>query len=70
MMAKAKKGAKDQEKSGQPNKDDDKGLGYGVIPINYLKDGTHPPIKPDEEYPDWLWNLPVSCRFNRFLFAD
>ncbi|XP_031553475.1 39S ribosomal protein L54, mitochondrial-like [Actinia tenebrosa] len=25
--------------------------------INYLKDGTDPPLLPDNEYPDWLWKL-------------
>ena len=36
--------------------------GLGVVPINYLKDGKDVPIKPDEEYPDWLWNMQV-CFF-------
>eukprot|EP00884_Botryococcus_braunii_P000353 jgi/Botrbrau1/10318/Bobra.0120s0031.1 len=25
--------------------------------VNILKGGTDPPLKPDEEYPDWLWEL-------------
>jgi large subunit ribosomal protein L54 len=24
---------------------------------NYFKEGEDPKIKPDEEYPDWLWEL-------------
>eukprot|EP00967_Tisochrysis_lutea_P046559 scaffold56570_cov34-Tisochrysis_lutea.AAC.5 len=24
---------------------------------NILKDGEDPTIKPDEEYPDWLWTM-------------
>eukprot|EP00904_Undaria_pinnatifida_P012733 jgi/Undpi1/8590/HiC_scaffold_25.g11055.m1 len=41
--------------------------GLGVVPINYLKDGKDVPIKPDEEYPDWLWNmqLPSLARLKR-----
>lgn len=34
--------------------------GLGVVPVNFFKDKTHPPIKPDEEYPNWLWELEVS----------
>eukprot|EP00953_Heterococcus_sp_UTEX-ZZ885_P000940 1017-Heterococcus_DN1.PRE.1 len=29
----------------------------GIIPINYLKDGTDPVAKPNEYYPDWLRDL-------------
>ena len=25
--------------------------------VNYFKEGEDPPIKPDEEYPEWLWEL-------------
>ncbi|XP_058956885.2 large ribosomal subunit protein mL54-like [Pocillopora verrucosa] len=25
--------------------------------INYLKDGSDPPLLPDNEYPDWLWEV-------------
>ncbi|GLJ52802.1 hypothetical protein SUGI_1124830 [Cryptomeria japonica] len=28
-----------------------------VYGANILKDGVDPPIKPDSEYPDWLWHL-------------
>lgn len=26
---------------------------------NILKDGEDPTIKPDEEYPDWLWTIHI-----------
>ncbi|OQR98454.1 hypothetical protein ACHHYP_08621 [Achlya hypogyna] len=26
-------------------------------PVNILKDGTHPELKPREEYPEWLYTL-------------
>lgn len=35
-------------------------FGLGTVPVNYLKDGTDPSIKPDDHYPDWLWDLQVS----------
>ncbi len=25
--------------------------------INILKTGSDPPLRPDAEYPDWLWGL-------------
>ena len=25
--------------------------------LNLLKKGSDPPLKPDSEYPDWLWTL-------------
>ncbi len=25
--------------------------------VNILKNGSDPPIKPDSEYPEWLWGL-------------
>ncbi|XP_056688962.1 54S ribosomal protein L37, mitochondrial [Spinacia oleracea] len=28
-----------------------------VVGANILKDGTDPKIRPDSEYPDWLWQL-------------
>lgn len=28
-----------------------------TVGANILKDGTDPPVKPDSEYPDWLWHL-------------
>jgi len=27
---------------------------------NIYKDGQDPPIKPDSEYPEWLWNLKLE----------
>lgn len=32
---------------------------------NIFKDGEDPKLKPDEEYPDWLWSLidpPLSAK--------
>ncbi|CAM9825965.1 unnamed protein product, partial [Sphacelaria rigidula] len=46
--------------AGKAGGEDDFGL--GVVPINYLKDGKHPPIKPDEDYPNWLWELPQMSK--------
>lgn len=28
-----------------------------VVGANILKEGTDPKIRPDSEYPDWLWHL-------------
>ncbi|XP_057532263.1 54S ribosomal protein L37, mitochondrial-like [Amaranthus tricolor] len=28
-----------------------------VVGANIFKDGTDPKIRPDAEYPDWLWHL-------------
>eukprot|EP00850_Spirogloea_muscicola_P009611 SM000054S18097 [mRNA] locus=s54:468964:470050:+ [translate_table: standard] len=28
-----------------------------VVGANILKDGSDPPVRPDSEYPDWLWHL-------------
>ncbi|CAM9715336.1 unnamed protein product [Ectocarpus sp. 6 AP-2014] len=41
--------------------------GLGVTPINFLKDGKDPSVMPDEEYPEWLWNmqLPSLARLKR-----
>lgn len=61
MMAKAAKGKKGGKvDDGKAGAKEDNRVGLGVVPINYLKDGQHPAIKPDEEYPEWLWELPVN----------
>lgn len=65
-MAKAPKGAGggkkgDKDGGGGADAKDNKGEhGLGVTPINYFKDGKDPSVKPDEEYPEWLWNLQVG----------
>ncbi|GMH36759.1 hypothetical protein BSKO_04632 [Bryopsis sp. KO-2023] len=33
------------------------GMTKDVAPVNILKTGEDPPLKPDEEYPAWLWKL-------------
>ncbi|CAM9397650.1 unnamed protein product [Heterosigma akashiwo] len=30
------------------------------VPINFLKDGQDPLIKPDSDYPEWLWGLKLT----------
>ena len=34
--------------------------------MNYFKKGEDPPLKPDSEYPDWLWDIaePPPTLFN------
>lgn len=31
-----------------------------VCGSNYLKEGEDIKLKPDSEYPDWLWTLPLT----------
>lgn len=31
-----------------------------VCGANIMKNGQDPEIKPDSEYPDWLWNLKIE----------
>ena len=47
------------ERGGAKTKGGSDEHGLGVIPINYLKDGEDPPLKPDGEYPEWLFKMQV-----------
>lgn len=70
MAAKTGKGgaAGGKKKGGVVEIKESKGEhGLGVVPINYLKDGTDPSIKQDEEYPEWLWSMQVCHDVNIFF---
>ncbi|CAN0402213.1 unnamed protein product, partial [Hapterophycus canaliculatus] len=51
------KGGKGGAGGGADAKDSAGEHGLGVIPINFRKDGKDPSVMPDEDYPDWLWNM-------------
>ncbi|CAM9664903.1 unnamed protein product [Ectocarpus sp. 12 AP-2014] len=77
MMAKAgasaASGGKKGGKGGGDSAKDSAGEhGLGVTPINFLKDGKDPSVMPDEEYPEWLWNmqLPSLARLKRTKEED
>ena len=38
-------------------------LTHIVNGLNILKDGSDTPIKPDNEYPDWVWTLYVAAHY-------
>ncbi|KAL2936188.1 39S ribosomal protein L54 mitochondrial [Bienertia sinuspersici] len=57
--AKAKKGSKGGAASDAPKVSSlsKEVKASTVVGANILKDGTDPKIRPDSEYPDWLWQL-------------
>ena len=40
--------------------------------INYFKEGSDPPLLPDSEYPEWLWNTlePIQPLDEEFADPD
>ena len=38
-----------------------------VTGLNIMQGGSDPPIRPDAEYPDWLWTVCVHARRRLFL---
>lgn len=54
---KVAKGGPVVEKSELPVETDTKKLVKFVCGSNILKEGQDVELKPDSEYPDWLWNL-------------
>ncbi|CAM9234879.1 unnamed protein product [Pylaiella littoralis] len=68
-----KGGGKGKGGGGAGDAKDNKGEhGLGVTPINFLKDGKDPSVMPDEDYPEWLWNmqLPSLARLKRTKEED
>lgn len=55
------KGGKGGAGGGGDAKDSAGEHGLGVVPINYRKDGKDPSVMPDEDYPEWLWNMQVRA---------
>eukprot|EP00940_MAST-03C_sp_MAST-3C-sp2_P002406 g2406.t1 len=33
------------------------GNDLGTVPVNIMKEGVDPPVLPDDEYPEWLWEI-------------
>lgn len=54
------KGGPVLEKYELPVETDAKKLVKFVCGSNILKEGQDIELKPDSEYPDWLWNLNIS----------
>ncbi|XP_015366867.1 PREDICTED: 39S ribosomal protein L54, mitochondrial [Diuraphis noxia] len=54
------KGGPVLEKSEMPVETDAKKLVNFVCGSNILKEGQDIELKPDSEYPDWLWNLNID----------
>lgn len=57
------KGGPILEKFEIPVESDAKILNKFVCGSNILKEGKDIELKPDSEYPDWLWNLNISKIF-------
>ncbi|XP_003701868.1 mitochondrial ribosomal protein L54 [Megachile rotundata] len=53
---KVKKGGKSEKLRIPVEKDVNKLLTH-VCGLNYYKEGEEVPLKPDDQYPEWLWSL-------------
>lgn len=60
----AGKGGPVIEKTEIPVENDAKKLVKFVCGSNILKEGEDVELKPDSEYPDWLWNLNIGNVLN------
>ncbi|EQC27823.1 hypothetical protein SDRG_14407 [Saprolegnia diclina VS20] len=57
FAAPAKAPAKAKDKKGGPKVLEEAVDITKYAPVNILKDGAHPELKPREEYPEWLFTL-------------
>lgn len=64
------KGGPVLEKSEIPVETDAKKLVNYVCGSNILKEGQDIEIKPNTEYPDWLWNLNIGNIINDSKFIS
>lgn len=58
------KGGPILEKTELPVETDPHKLVQFVCGSNTLKEGKDVEVKPDSEYPDWLWNLNIGNAFH------
>ncbi|XP_071965198.1 large ribosomal subunit protein mL54-like [Antedon mediterranea] len=61
----AKKAGKAASKASEPEPEifeakDPEDLVKYCVGLNYFKEGPEIELKPDSEYPDWLWNLHIG----------
>lgn len=64
------KGGPVLEKSELPVETDAKVLVKFVCGSNILKEGQDVELKPDSEYPDWLWNLNIGIILNNLNYSN
>lgn len=64
------KGGPVLEKSELPVETDAKVLVKFVCGSNILKEGQDVELKPDSEYPDWLWNLNTGIILNNLNYSN